>query len=108
MDNQERILKAIQNKCKFRYKSYDHKAAIRDYNEMPAYAEVRSRSKAPDCFDMPAELKTKHETWKIGKLRTITFFPDGDINRMSIGNRYSKNFYLDGLDVDFFITDEAK
>ena len=108
MNNKDRILKAIQDKCKFRYMSYDHKAALRDYNEMPNYADIRSYFKNPDCYDMPTELKIKHEEWKIGKLRRITLSPDGDINKLSIGNRYSKNFYLDGLDVDFFIIEQAK
>ena len=89
MESKE-ILQILFSGCKFKYKSYDHVKAVDEFKTTEAYIEYKQ---PPDCFSMPAELKEKHTVWKVGKLRSIEFNPDGSFRRAKIGNKYSKTFY---------------
>ena len=84
------LLDIIKTGCKFEYKSYDHKKAVAEFKTTEAYIEYKE---PPDCFSMPVDIKDKYTIWKVGKIRSIEFNPDGSFRRAKIGNKYSKTFY---------------
>jgi hypothetical protein len=77
---------------KFRYISYDHKKALKEYHSNDKYMERRSYVANPNCHEMPEELQEKYKVERIGKLREIHFAPDGKAFRFRIGNKYTKSF----------------
>lgn len=95
---QNEIKKFILSGCLFEYNSYDHKKAKAYFLKHRAtkfksvYAPI---GQAPQCYDMPQEIKKKFAVKKIGKLRSIEFRPDGTMWRFKIGNKYSKSYYAD-------------
>jgi|SRR5690606_9709462 len=103
----QKLLELIKEGCKYKYFSYDHKKALKEYQEVynPGKYEMN-----PSCHYMPEELKEKHKVERIGKIRAIFFSPSGSVFRVKIGNKYPKSFYLDDFGKTVFplknITDE--
>lgn len=83
------LMELIANGTLWYYESYDHKAAIEDLKLQYPNLNI--------CKDdgVPIELKQKHLLWRIGKLRNMTFDPDGMAQKMYIGRslKYTKCFY---------------
>lgn len=89
------LLNIITSGCLFRYYSYNHKEALKEYHSDDKYSIVRIHIPHPNCFFMPDELKEKYKVEKIGKLREIRFAPNGRACHFKIGAKYSKTFFLD-------------
>jgi len=81
------------------YLSYDHKAAVDELMQGGTHVNISgaSTTRRPDYsyFPVPDEIKRNHLMWRVGKLRSMRFDPDGMINRMYIGNmyKYAKCFF---------------
>jgi len=106
---QEELKQIIISGCKFRYKSYNFRAAKREFistldsREIPEYEESDKL-----CSDyMPKELKEKHLVWREGWLRKVDFQSNGNISRCIIGKHfmYSKSFTLEDFGESVFPLD---
>lgn len=83
------IMELIANGTLWYYESYDHNAAIEDLKLQFPSLNIRKDE------GVPIELKQKYLLWRIGKLRTMTFDPDGMAQKMYIGRsfKYTKCFF---------------
>lgn len=84
-------MELISEGVQWYYLSYDHKAAVDEL--MQAGTSVHFSGSAPtkpdySYFPVPNEVKNNHLVWRVGKLRSMRFDPDGMINRMYIGRMY--------------------
>ena len=98
----KKLLSVIVSGCKFKYYSYDHKKALVEYRSSDKYIVDRKYYANPDSWDMPLALKEKYKVEKIGKLREITFSPNGKACRFRIGNKYYKSFYIEDFGLEVF------
>jgi hypothetical protein len=82
-------MELIANGTLWYYQSYDHKAAIEEMQKLYPTYHVYKNSPVPD------EFKRSNVIWRIGKLRTMTFDPDGMIEKMYVGRSYkfTKKFF---------------
>lgn len=103
---QQELKQIIISGCKFKYKSYDFRAAkiefisTLDSREIPEFEESDKL-----CSDyMPKYLKEKHLVWREGKLRSVDFNPNGDIYRCKIGThiKFAKTFFLEDFGESVF------
>jgi len=88
------LMELISNGTLWYYQSYDHKAAI---------DEMRMNGMLPDyvvndqyrTMSVPIEFKRSNLVWRIGKLRTMTFDPDGFVKKMYVGRsfKFTKCFF---------------
>jgi hypothetical protein len=95
------IMELIANGVLWHYESYDHKAAVEEMKQR----KVQGKSMGyqtnnlfefeNSCYGIPDLVKQKFFEWKIGKLRSMRFDPDGMIARMYVGrsNKYCKRFF---------------
>ncbi len=89
-----KLLLLISSGVRFKYISYDHKKAIKEYHESDSFIKDRTFMKNPHSYDVPEVLKNKYQVIRMGKLRSIDFSPDGLAWRFKIGNKYSKRYYI--------------
>lgn len=86
----------------FKYFSYNHNEALKEYKANDKYGDIRSVIPTPNSWEMPIELKEKYKVEKIGKIREIQFAPNGKVYRFKIGNKYAKTFYVGDFGVTVF------
>jgi hypothetical protein len=84
-------MELITNGTLWYYESYDHKAAV---EELKLTNQNQISYKFPSEY-IPDEVKRNHIVWRIGKLRTMMFDPDGMIQKMYVGRsfKYTKRFF---------------
>jgi len=97
----KKLLHIIVSGCKFKYISYDHKKAVEEYSQTVKDENALSIFKeyGVSCYDIPTEIKEKYKVERVGKLRRILFLPNGLVDRVYIGNKYSKPFQME----DFYV-----
>ena len=93
------IAEFILNGVKWSYESYDYHKAKKDLIENDQHYYDSMWFTAIDHFAIPDRYKQKYKVWRIGKIRSVFFNPDGDMWRFKIGCRYAKNFYLSDFGV---------
>lgn len=98
----------------FEYKSFHYKEARQEFLS----------TEAGDCFtnpshwlfiespyiskhDMSKEIIEKHSYWRLGKIRSVNFNPNGSILRIYIGAKWARPFYYNNLDDLRLITTES-
>lgn len=88
----------VNSRIYYEYNSYDHKLAYDEYIKTP---EFKSNDKINEDFPgaipsgfIPDKIKEKYKIKRIGKLRQLTFSPNMYINRIVIGNKYKKTYYI--------------
>lgn len=76
------------------YISYDYKAALEAYNQIHPDSKLASNFSSVINF-LPPQILTGHVKWRVGKLRTVKFDPDGLVSRIYIGrsSMYAKRFF---------------
>jgi hypothetical protein len=81
-------MELIANGTLWYYDSYNHKAAIEEMQK--SYPNIHIHKNE----SVPYEIKLNHKVMRIGKLRTMTFDPDGFVEKMYIGHsfKYAKKF----------------
>lgn len=95
------IMELIADGVLWHYESYDHKAAVEELKQRNSqgkpmgYTTKNLFELENSCYGIPDTVKTKFFEWKIGKLRSMRFDPDGMIERMYIGrsSKYTKRFF---------------
>lgn len=85
------LMELIANGTLWYYQSYDHRAAIdemRMNGMLPSYVDDYN-------FGVPIEFRRSNIVWRIGKLRTMTFDPDGFVRKMYVGRsfKFTKCFF---------------
>lgn len=97
----EQLMKIIISGCKFKYYSYDHKKALKEYETTEEYSALVDDGfksifgdRKIDCYDIPNYLKEKYKTERVGKLRSIDFAPNGKAWKFRIGAKYAKVYYI--------------
>jgi len=85
------LMELIANGVLWYYQSYNHKAAV---EEMKLKNEIPSGYNHKQMY-VPDEYKRNHIIWRVGKLRTMTFDPEGMIKKMYVGrsSKYTKLFF---------------
>lgn len=88
------IMELIMDGVLWWYISYDHKAALEAYNQIYPNSKLAGDF-SPVVSFIPPEILTGHVMWRVGKLRSLKFDPDGLISRMYIGHSslYVKRFF---------------
>lgn len=82
-------MELIANGTLWYYESYDHKRAIEEVQQKYPKSKIHKNEPVPN------DIKRNHIVWRIGKLRTMMFDPDGMIKKMYIGRsfKYAKCFF---------------
>jgi hypothetical protein len=97
------LLGVVISGCKFKYASYDFKAAYKELQntkpEMFIDLEGIEHRRMAELY-MPEELKEKHRVWRIGKLRRLHFNPSGRAWKFEIGAKRAKTFYASDFGVN--------
>lgn len=102
------LLDIVVSGCVFAYNSYDHAKAEEEfigndgYNQDIEALSIFGNGGVVSCYDLPDELKEKHKVWRIGKIRQISFAPNGEATKFIIGARYFKTYYMDDFGVNVF------
>ena len=88
------IMEMIANGTLWYYKSYDHKAACEELNIKNPQSGTSLFEKQSHYY-IPEEVKENYIVWRVGKLRTMMFDPDGLIKKMYVGRsfKYAKRFF---------------
>lgn len=83
------IMELIADGVQWYYLSYDHKAAVMATNP-PLTSNVGWAH-----HWIPDDIQQQFPLWRVGKLRSLRFDPDGMINRMYIGRmfKFAKRFF---------------
>jgi hypothetical protein len=87
-------MELIANGVQWYYLSYDHKRAIEALSQQ--YPLINATPKKGFHHEwIPDEIKQQFPLWKMGKLRSMRFDPDGMINRLYVGHmfKYAKCFF---------------
>jgi hypothetical protein len=84
-------MELVANGVQWYYLSYDHKRAIEAFGQQ--YPVIKKKGFYYEWI--PNEIKQLFPQWKIGKLRSMRFDPNGMINRIYIGHyfKYAKCFF---------------
>jgi hypothetical protein len=96
------LIKLVANGCRFQYESYDH---LKAYEEVKALGvnvvyQANNFFEAFDsCYGIPDHIKQKHIVWRIGKIRSVSFNPDGKMWKFYIGARRTKVFFINDIGV---------
>ena len=102
---QEIIKYLIVSGVKFKYKSYNHKKAVEEFEQINANKSIPQISnnaqfkRQYDCWSIPQEIKDKHEVWRYGKLWEVCFNKNGDVQKMYVGAlfRFKKCFWANDI-----------
>jgi len=93
------LMELIANGTLWYYQSYNYKAAVEEF-------KLNNKNSYPTQH-IPSEyiginLKQKHKVMRIGKLRTMTFDPDGMVQKMYIGRsfKFTRRFFPEQVGVD--------
>lgn len=98
----QELLKIVTEGCKFSYESYDHKKAreeIKTLGTNVVYQANNYFEMFDSCYGIPDYIKQNHIVWRIGKLRSVKFNPDGKMCKFYIGARWAKVFFLEDIGV---------
>jgi hypothetical protein len=95
----EQILAFLPPDVKFMYKSYNHKQAVKEFNQMLDGHKLLTDLKNPNCHYIGDELKEKHIEWKVGRIHQVVYRKS--FTRYRIGNKYPKSFYINDFGVNF-------
>jgi hypothetical protein len=97
----EILKELVINGVKFKYESYDHKKALKEYEQTQSTSASTSNWACANlAWGIPDNIKKNHAVWRVGRLWEVYFNKKGEMYRFKIGCHYAKNFYLD----DFGIT----
>lgn len=99
------IAEFIISGVKFKYLSYDHHAAVEELKNNPNNTNIDylgNQMFAPSESDwiIPDEVKQNHLIWRTGKIRSVSFNPQGQMWKFLIGARRAKSFYLSDFGVN--------
>lgn len=84
----------VNSRIYYEYESYDHKLAYDECINSPEYNFGKEWDKIIPSGFIPDKIKEKYIIKRIGKLRQLTFSPNMYINRIVIGNKYNKTYYI--------------
>jgi len=86
-------MELIADRVQWYYLSYDHKRAIEALSQQ--YPLFNPKGEGFHNEWIPREIQLQFPLWRVGKLRSLRFDPDGMINRMYIGRmfKYAKVFF---------------
>jgi hypothetical protein len=101
----EYIVNLIVSGVKFKYLSYDHRAAVEELKGNPSNLNVghlgnHMFSPPEEHWIIPDEIKQNHLVWRTGKIRDVSFNPNGKMFKFRIGARRAKAFYLSDFGVN--------
>jgi hypothetical protein len=99
----EQLVKFIASGVKFKYVSYDHRAAVEEIKTSGVNIIFDARNyfeKIDSCYAIPDNIKQKHAVWRTGKVRMIKFSPNGIMWKFYIGARRAKAFYLNDFGIE--------
>lgn len=87
---------------KWEYESYDYWAARAEFlDEEIKQGRIPPVQNTGQVYsnNIPNKIKQNHIVWRTGKIRSVSFNPQGKMYKFIIGNKINKTFYLNDFGV---------